>query len=111
MSLMVQRLLQRAGHAVTACGTPQQALTLLRVQPERCDIVVTDFNMPGMTGTELALQLAQIRPGLPVIITSGYISDELRQQAAAAGVRALLRKEQTLESLVALVQQVLAQAG
>ena len=45
--------------------------------------------------------------GLFVSVSSGYITDELRRQAAAAGVRALLQKEQTLESLAGLVHQVL----
>ena len=50
-------------------------------------------------------------PGLPVVISSGFISDELREQAHAVGVRALLKKENTLEELVGLVQQVLAAAS
>jgi len=110
MSLMVQRLLQLAGYSATTLGSPLQALALVREQPMRFDLVISDYNMPGMSGTELALQLAHWRPGLPVIITSGHISDELRQQAAGAGVRALLHKEQTLENLAGLVRQVLTSA-
>lgn len=108
MVIMVERLLQRAGHAVTVCRNGAQALALVHAQPDRFDLVVSDYNMPEMSGLELATALRQLRPELPVIITSGYIADALRQQAGPAGVRALLKKENTLEELPALVKRVLA---
>ncbi len=111
MGVMVQRLLQRAGYAVTLCTAPDAALALVRAEPDAFDAVVSDFNMPGMSGAQLAAQLLQLRPALPVIISSGFITDDLRKQAVLLGVRALLKKEQTLEGLVDLVQQVLAQPG
>jgi DNA-binding NarL/FixJ family response regulator len=52
-------------------------------------------------------EVARIRPDLPVAISSGYISDELRGQARALGVRGLLHKENTVEELAALVQRAL----
>ena len=107
MGLMVQRLLQREGYDVTGLASPVQALALLRQDPTAFDLVISDFNMPEMSGTELAAQLRALRPTLPVLISSGLISDELRAQAAAQGVRALLHKEQTLEALPGLVRQVL----
>ena len=107
MGLMVQRLLQREGYDVTGLASPVQALALLRQDPAAFDLVISDFNMPEMSGTELAAQLRALRPTLPVLISSGLISDELRAQAAAQGVRALLHKEQTLEALPGLVRQVL----
>jgi PAS domain S-box-containing protein len=110
MVVMVQRLLQRAGYRVTVCLGAVEALTLVQAHPQRYDLVVSDFNMPEMSGLELAAGLARVQPGLPVIISSGYLSDELRTRATRAGVRALLKKENTLEELPALVQQVLAGA-
>ncbi len=108
MGLMVQRLLQREGYDVTALVSPLQAWALLQADPAAFDLVISDFNMPEMSGTELAARLRTLRPALPVLISSGYITDELRVQAAAQGVRALLQKEQTLEALPALVRQVLS---
>jgi DNA-binding NarL/FixJ family response regulator len=58
-------------------------------------LVVTDFNMPTISGLDVALALSGVRPGLPVVITSGYVTDELRASAAACGVRAVLHKEHT----------------
>jgi len=79
----------------------------LRQDPQAVDLVLTDFNMPRLTGLELARELMQIRPDLPVAISSGYIADDLRVRAADLGIRALMQKERTLEDLGGLVQKLL----
>ena len=110
MVLLVQRLLERDGYRVRACSNAADALAHVQSAPEAFHLVITDFNMPEMSGLELARALAALRPGLPVIISSGYLSDSLRSDARAVGVRALLRKENTVEKLPGLVHQVLASA-
>jgi PAS domain S-box-containing protein len=109
MTVMVEALLQRAGFRVTTCQDAVRALTAVGEQPLAFDLVVTDFNMPRLSGIEVAYALASIRRDLPVVISSGYLSDELRREAQRAGVRALLQKENTLEELGALVQRLLAE--
>ncbi len=108
MVLMVQRLLRREGYRVAVCADAREALALANTQPARFDLVVSDYNMPETSGLELAAHLLRLQPGLPIIISSGYVSDELREQSAALGVRALLAKEHTLDQLPALVARVLA---
>jgi CheY-like chemotaxis protein len=110
MLLMVQRLLEREGHRVWVCSDAVQALAGLRDGTLACDLLVSDFNMPELSGLELVRQLRGLAglQGLPVVITSGFITDELRLQAAEIGVHALLKKERTLEELAGLVRQVLA---
>ena len=109
MVLMVDGLLRRAGYKVTTFEQPAAALARVRADPRAFDIVVTDFNMPEMNGMELAVALARAAPQLPVIITSGFISDEMRQQAGELHIGALLQKEYTLERLAGLVHAVLEQ--
>ena len=109
MVLMVDGLLRRAGYKVTTFEQPAAALARVRADRGAFDIVVTDFNMPEMNGMELATALARVAPELPVIITSGFISDEMRQQAGELNIGALLQKEYTLERLAGLVHLVLEQ--
>ena len=109
MVLMMDGLLQRAGYAVTTCERPVDALALVRADPAAFDLVVTDFNMPEMNGMQLAGALQRVAPALPIIVTSGFISDEMRQQAGELQVGALLQKEYTLERLAGLVHTVLEQ--
>ena len=55
--------------------------------------------MPGMSGLEVGQALKEIRPDLPVVMASGYISEELRAKAPAAGIRELIYKPNTVEDL------------
>ena len=111
MLLMIESLLQRAGYRVTALDLPREAAARVRAQPRAFDLVVTDFNMPEMTGLDLAEEIGRIAPGLPVVISSGYLSDEMRATALRAGVRGLLQKEYSLEQLGGLVHSVLHESG
>ncbi len=106
MALTAQALLERAGWRVTRCHAAAEALNLLGEGGPRFDVVVSDYNMPDMSGTEFAVRARQLQPGLPIVISSGFVSDELRRQAEAAGVRGLLHKEHTLERLAALADEV-----
>jgi CheY-like chemotaxis protein len=105
--LMVDRLLQRSGFRVTTASDPRAGLAQLRARPQAFDAVVTDFNMPELSGLEVAREVAALRPELPVVVSSGYLSEEVRRQAQAAGVRGLLKKEQTLEELPGLLKSLL----
>ena len=66
--------------------------------------------MPGLSGLDVAQELARIRPELPVVITSGYITEELRANALQAGVRHLIYKPNTVDELCEVIQRLLATA-
>jgi DNA-binding NtrC family response regulator len=69
-----------------------EALRVFRQDPRRFDVVVTDEMMPELTGTQLAREIGALRPGIPVILMSGYGGDDLAQRAGVAEVREILRK-------------------
>jgi CheY-like chemotaxis protein/anti-sigma regulatory factor (Ser/Thr protein kinase) len=64
-------MLEDLGHQVTTAYSGREALTAL-ARMERVDLVVTDQAMPGMTGTQLVAQIRRERPGLPVLLATGY---------------------------------------
>jgi CheY-like chemotaxis protein len=105
--LMVDRLLTQAGYRVTTFSDGQAAVAAVGAAPAAFDLVITDFNMPGFTGMDVARAMAEIRADLPVVISSGYISEELHSAASAAHVRSLLQKQNTLEDLLPLVRSLL----
>jgi CheY-like chemotaxis protein len=111
MAPVAEGLLRSGGYRVTSYGDARAALRALRVATDDVDLVVTDYNMPELSGLHVARELARVRPRLPVVITSGFIDDELRRRAAEAGVRRLLNKEQTCEQLCAVVGAVLEQTA
>ena len=109
---LMKRLLERKGFRVSGYTDPQQALAAVRANPGQFDLAVTDYNMPGMTGLEVALELKQIRGDMPVVMASGYITEELRAKAPAAGVRELIYKPNTVDDLCEAVARFAdAQSG
>ncbi len=103
-----RRLLDRLGYAVEAETDPQQALERLRANPDGFDLLICDQLMPGISGVELADQIHQLRPDLPLLLaTGGALPPELIERAAAAGVRDWLRKPFTRQQLAARVRRAL----
>ncbi len=97
---LVGRLLRKRGYRVSTFGTGAAALEWVRAHPqEPVDLVVTDQNMPGFSGVEVARRLRQIRPRLRVAVVSGHVSDELLAEAAAAGVYEVMGKQDRMDVL------------
>lgn len=103
---LVQRLLGRRGYQVLGHTNQAEALDALRANPGAIDLVVTDYNMPGMSGLDIARAVFELRPDLPVILASGFITDELRVQAEAAGVRQMIFKANAVEEFCDAVQRL-----
>ena len=64
-------MLQDMGHLVLEAASGQHALDILR-QQATIDLVITDHAMPKMTGAQLAEAIRVERPGIPVILATGY---------------------------------------
>ena len=73
--LLVQigtEFLQGLGYQVTALTSSSEALKAIEHQPEEFDLLITDFIMPDLTGTDLAQKVHQICPDLPIILCTGH---------------------------------------
>jgi CheY-like chemotaxis protein len=66
--------------------------------------------MPELSGLEVSRRLAALRPALPVLIISGYITDDVAAQSRSYGVRGLVRKENVLEELVPTIARTLGKS-
>jgi PAS domain S-box-containing protein len=69
---VVLRILTRSGYRVREVGSPLEALRIFASDAEHFDVLLTDIVMPGMSGTQLASRLREMRPSLPVLFMSGY---------------------------------------
>ena len=70
---LAREILTAGGYQAQTCEDPREALSLLEQNPERIDLVITDLQMPGLDGIELAAELLKIKPTLPVVLTSAAI--------------------------------------
>ena len=91
------RVLAEKGYIVTTAENAQEALEKLRA--EEYEVVFTDIKMPGMDGVELAERVKAQRPWTPVVIITGYGTEENERRAEAAGVSAFLRKPLSPETI------------
>ncbi|WP_168076081.1 PAS domain-containing sensor histidine kinase [Caulobacter sp. SSI4214] len=101
---LVDAMLRDLGHAVVRAGGVDEALARLE-QDREIQLVLSDVIMPGgKSGVDLAEQLAATRPGLPVVLCSGYTGGD--QGRARAGDWPFISKPFSLETLA----QALARA-
>jgi CheY-like chemotaxis protein len=96
---MVERVLARAGFKVASYSDPHALVAAVRRQPDCYDLLITDYSMPGMNGLQVAREVRQACPDIPVIIATGFASDELQQAVKALGRAEILPKEHTFEQL------------
>jgi signal transduction histidine kinase/ActR/RegA family two-component response regulator len=107
MLVVIEGSLQRAGYKVTAVSHAEQALVLIRNSPKAFDLLFTDYNMPTMSGLDLATQALAHAPQLPIIMGSGHISDDMLALSRDIGLHAVLRKEHLMEEMVVAVHRAL----
>ena len=69
-------LLQDMGHTVSQAEDAAAMLRILGSDPECCDVIVTDYAMPLVSGSEAIRRAREVRPGLPGIIITGYAEAE-----------------------------------
>lgn len=104
---LAQRLLAMRGYEVRAFSDVSAAIAALAADPAAIDVVVTDQNMPGTSGIDVARAVREIRADLPVILASGYVDDVLSLRAEQAGVSRLVEKPDTMEGLCAVIEEEL----
>jgi CheY-like chemotaxis protein len=85
-------LLESAGYEVLAASNGPDGLTIFRQSARPDDLLVTDYNMPEMSGLELARECSRLFHGLRVLYVSGSRPDEELQADLHAGKRDFLAK-------------------
>lgn len=103
---MINTLLARHGYRTASFDDPAKALRFFREHQEIIDLVITDFNMPGIPGGELARRMADVNPEIPVVLITGYMGS-LRETDYTPNIKVVLEKPmprklfiQTIETLV-----------
>lgn len=105
---LVRRLLERRGYKVSAFTDQQLAIEAVRADPDSFHLLMTDYNMPGMSGIDVARAVRAMCPQLPVAVASGYISDELQSEAASAGVTEVVFKTDAVEAFCEVVARLVS---
>jgi signal transduction histidine kinase/CheY-like chemotaxis protein len=106
-----KKMLEALCYQVTACCGPIGAMEVVRERAAAFDLVITDLNMPKMTGLDVAAEIRKIRADLPIVLVTGFLGDEsIEARAKALGVCAFVSKPFTTETLGRAVHAALATA-
>ena len=100
-------LITRLGYRVTSETSPIKALETFGANPDEFQLLISDLTMPQMTGVDLAQQILQIRPQLPVLLASGSSGDLSSAQMRKFGVSDLLPKPTSLSALGEIIHKSL----
>jgi PAS domain S-box-containing protein len=104
---VLQETLERNGHQVLVARDGAEALQIVDGHPDPIQLLLTDLIMPGMTGRTVADHIAAARPGIKVLMISGYTDDAVVRQGLLDEGVAFLGKPFTPETLLRKVREVL----
>jgi CheY-like chemotaxis protein len=104
IATLVSSVLQRDGHSVDLAADGQAALDLIKDSATPYDLVITDSNMPGVTGIELIGHLREARFPGKIILLSGYAS-ELEEEYQGLNIDQVVQKPFAFSELIRAVKQ------
>ena len=103
---LFKRYFERNACQVTDYTDPRAALEALRKDPSAFDLVLTDYNMPDLSGLDVARKVREIDANLPVVVLSGFIDEVLHAQAEGCGIREIISKTDPVDAVYRRVQRI-----
>jgi PAS domain S-box-containing protein len=89
---IVAKILTNLGYTVTDFVDSKEALKNFEANPDKYDVIITDYLMPELSGLELSKKVKKIRPDIPIILNSGYLSKNVETRASKLGIFKMLAK-------------------
>jgi CheY-like chemotaxis protein len=102
-----KRHLEALGYDAISTTDPKKALKMVKAEPDRFDLVVSDMAMPDMPGDQLITEILSINPSIPTIVCSGYSSRMSETKASKMGIKAFVMKPLNKNELAKRVRSVL----
>ncbi len=102
-----KEMLGRLGYHVTPMLKSSEALELFRSQADAFDLVITDQDMPELTGLEMAKKMLLIRPDIPIILLTGFSNLVNEEVARDQGIKCLAYKPISRNAIAKLIREVL----
>ena len=104
---VAEKILTSSGYRVVTAGDGEEGVAVFRETPARFDVVLLDLTMPRLGGEEAFRQLQQIRPGVRVLIMSGFNEQDTVNRFVGRGVAGFLPKPFSAEMLLTKLRGVL----
>ncbi len=101
----LQAALERLGYTVVAKLNSVEALNTFRQQPNRFDLMITDQAMPGLAGVELSEEVMKMRPGMPIVLVTGFSEAVDKEKARRKGIREFMLKPFSVQDIAETVHR------
>jgi len=102
--------LTELGYSAIGFTSSAKAIEAFLADPKQFDAVITDESMPGMSGSELIRKMRALRPTLPTVLVSGYLSTGVAESAREAGASEVLKKPLSARQLGTALERALLPA-
>ena len=106
---IMRRMLERRGFATLVAGDREQAIAVCQEHPGVIDVLVTDLNLPGVTGGDLARAATELRPEMGVVYISGLPKDLAVTKGLIGPDALLVKKPFTSDVLLEALRSILAE--
>lgn len=104
---LIKRLLESLGYNAMSTTEPENALKMIKAEPDRFDLVISDMAMPKMPGDQLIAEILSINPEMPTVICSGYSSRMSETKALEMGIKAFMMKPLNRAELARKIREIL----
>ena len=99
-----RRILEAEGMEIQSADNVEEGMAVLTA--ENVDLMLTDIKMPGQDGFEMIKQARKIRPEMPILMMTGYLTSETIEAGRHAGADNCIAKPFTPEELIQAVQKI-----
>ena len=107
VSNIISQMLNQLGYHVIIANSSKNAVEICQQHPEKFDLAVTDYIMPGMSGIELSQKLREINPDLPIIMISGHGYNIDKKKLEKAGIQTLIHKPIMSQKISKTLREIL----
>jgi signal transduction histidine kinase len=107
VSFFLETILQNHGYRVLVANDSDHAMELFRERQTEIDLVLSDIGLPRIDGITLCWKLKELKPGLKVILCSGYASNDYQDRMDELGAEFFLSKPYTTQYILESVRRVL----
>lgn len=107
VTLLAQRVLTDEGYRVVTARDGFQAIDIYRKLKDQIALVILDFTMPVMDGSDVFAELLLINPRVPVVLSSGFAEQDRLRSMLARGLRGFIPKPYTQQKLLTQIRSTL----
>lgn len=103
------KMLRRLAYAADGYTHPDAALNAFKADPALYRLIITDLHMPGISGIEFIQSIRKLHPTIPIVLSSGHLTDDVASRVRDMGVTRYLHKPNSMEDFSDSLYELLHQ--